>query len=949
MHEYELAPDELMHYGRGHLNGGHSGRYPWGSGDDPYQHESGLHGSVADLKAKGMSDKEIAEGWGISINELKTRLSAEKTLSRAMQYEKILKMAEKGMTPTEIGREIGRNESSVRSLLDTARAARNNEAIATANMLKEEVEKYGPTYVGKGTINRLDKYVSETKLETAIFMLEQQGYKVHNVKVRQMGTGKLTTMQVLAPPTKDPGKQWREILDNSDQIHVINETYSEDGGKTWEHIEPPRSVSSKRVYIRYAEDGGSDKDGLIELRPNVEDLDMGKNQYAQVRIAVDGTHYMKGVAVYNSKFPKEAEGYDIIYNSKKPRGTAPKKVFKEMKDNPDNPFGALIKGDEYDDEGNLIREVGQRHYIDKNGKKQLSAINIIQEEGGWGNWKKSLASQMLSKQTPELAERQLKLAYDKKVREFEEIKSLTNTAVQQKLLDSFSSDCDTSAVHLKAAPLPGQRSHVLVPFPKMRDDEIYAPNYPDGTIVSLIRYPHEGRYQIPTLRVNNNGVNTAEARRILGNAPDAVGINVRVANILSGADFDGDTVLVIPNPGGTLIKNDMSDAFEELRKFDTDIYSRSHFPEGQNNWLKVGPKNQKEYDDKGNLIPHDGFKRNFEMGKISNLITDMTLKKAKPEELVRATKHSMVVIDAEKHDLNWKQSYIDNGIEELKKKYQENPNSKKGYGGASTLISRAKSPVQINERKAFYRNQIDPETGEIHWRETGTKKRAKDPKTGEWYDTDNPKTQEVHAMEAVKDAHELSSGTRIENIYADYANKMKLLGNEARKYMVSLDNMKTNKEATKEYAEEVSSIKAKLNNALKNKPLENKAQAIAGAKLKILLEEHPDMSFEEKKKHSGMLLAEARNRLGASKSRIKLTPKEWEAIQQGAISHTTFLQVLNNTDMDRIKEYAMPRDYTPKLSRTEINYAKALLKNMNQADVAQILGVSVSTLQRALE
>lgn len=941
---FELEEDYLEHYGTKR----HSGRYPWGSGEDPYQHEGGIHGAVNELKGKGMSETEIANGWNISVGELKTRLSAEKTLKRAANYEKVMDMKNKGMSNVDIGKALGVNESTVRSYLDAGKAVRNNEAIATAKMLKDEIEKHGPTYIGKGTSNRLN--ITDTKLDTAVFMLQEQGYKVHNVRVRQMGTGKLTTMQVIAPPSEDSGKQWRDILDNADKIHVIDETYSEDGGRTWEHIEPPRSISSKRVYVRYAEDGGADKDGLIEIRPNVEDLDMGKNQYAQVRIAVDGTHYMKGMAVYNSRFPKEAEGYDIIYNSKKPKGAPFEKVFKEMKlDQPDNPFGALIKDNEYDDDGNLIREVGQRHYIDKNGKKQLSAINIINEEGNWGNWRKSLASQMLSKQSAELAERQLKLAYDKKVREFEEIKSLTNTAVQQKLLESFSSDCDTSAVHLKAAPLPGQRSHVIIPFPKMKDTEIYAPNYPDGTIVSLVRYPHEGTYQIPTLTVNNTGPTMGEARRILGNAPDAVGINVRVANILSGADFDGDTVLVIPNPGGNLIKNNMSPAFEELRKFDTEIYNRDHFPEGQNNWPKVGPKSKKEYDKNGNLIPHDGFKRNLEMGKVSNLITDMTLKKAKPEELIRATKHAMVVIDAEKHDLNWKQSYIDNGIEELKKKYQENPNSKKGYGGASTLISKAKSPVMVAERKPFYRNQIDPETGEIHWQTTGALKRAKDPKTGEWYDTDKPKTQEVHAMEAVKDANELSSGTIMENKYADYANKMKLLGNEARKYMISLQNMKTNKQAAKVYEKEVSSIKAKLNEALKNKPLENKAQAIAGARLKILLDEHPDMTFEEKKKHSGMLLAEARQRLGASKHRIKLTPKEWEAIQQGAISHTTFLQVLNNTDMDVIKNYATPRDYTPKLSRTEINYAKALLKNMPQADVAQILGVSVSTLQRALE
>ena len=38
-----------------------------------------------------------------------------------------------------------------------------------------------------------------------------------------------------------------------------------------------------------------------------------------------------------------------------------------------------------------------------------------------------------------------------------------------------------------------------------------------------------------------------------------------------------------------------------------------------------------------------------EMGKISNLITDMTLKGATQDELARAVRHSMVVIDAEKH------------------------------------------------------------------------------------------------------------------------------------------------------------------------------------------------------------------------------------------------------------------------------------------------------------
>ena len=39
---YEDKPsiNELMHEGRGHLDGGHSGRYPWNSGKDPMQADS---------------------------------------------------------------------------------------------------------------------------------------------------------------------------------------------------------------------------------------------------------------------------------------------------------------------------------------------------------------------------------------------------------------------------------------------------------------------------------------------------------------------------------------------------------------------------------------------------------------------------------------------------------------------------------------------------------------------------------------------------------------------------------------------------------------------------------------------------------------------------------------------------------------------------------------------
>ena len=98
-----------------------------------------------------------------------------------------------------------------------------------------------------------------------------------------------------------------------------------------------------------------------------------------------------------------------------------------------------------------------------------------------------------------------------------------------------------------------------------------------------------------------------------------------------------------------------------------------------------------------------------EMGKISNLITDMTLKGASDDEIERAVKHSMVVIDAVKHHLDYKQSYIDNNIDELKAIYQAKPTGRNG--GASTLISRASSTVyQYQEARDI---QLDSSGGRV--------------------------------------------------------------------------------------------------------------------------------------------------------------------------------------------------------------------------------------------
>ena len=64
------------------------------------------------------------------------------------------------------------------------------------------------------------------------------------------------------------------------------------------------------------------------------------------------------------------------------------------------------------------------------------------------------------------------------------------------------------------------------------------------------------------------------------------------------------------------------------------------------------------------------------MGIVTNLITDMNLIGADPDEMARAVKYSQVIIDAEKHKLNWKACKEEMRIAELQKKYQDIGNGK---------------------------------------------------------------------------------------------------------------------------------------------------------------------------------------------------------------------------------------------------------------------------------
>lgn len=891
-----VEEDILMHYGVKRR----SGRYPWGSGDNPYQHGGDFLARVEELQRLGKTEKQIADELRLSTTDLRMQVRVAKHERRALQADRARSLREDGKTLDEIASILGyANDSSVRALLNENTAANKNKAQATAEILKKELAEKGAIDVGTGVERQLG--VSTGVLQEALFILETEGYNRYGVGVPQVNDPKKRT---ITPVISVPEIDQREVYQNLDLVKSVGDYHSTDGGESWDKREYPASIDSSRVKILYGDEGGALKDGVIEIRRGVADLDLGDSHYAQVRILVDGTHYLKGMAMYSDDMP---DGADIVFNTNKHTGTPKMDVLKKIQDDPDNPFGALIKAN------------GQSHYIDADGNEKLSAINKLKEEGDWDKMSKNLSSQFLSKQPIQLIKKQLDLTYADAADEFSEICSLNNPTVKRKLLLDFADECDSAAVHLKAAALPRQSTQVILPLNAMKETEIFAPNYRDGEKVVLIRYPHGGTFEIPELTVNNKN---QTAVSVLGkNIRDAVGINPKVAERLSGADFDGDQVIVIPTGGRVKIQS--TPALKDLKDFDP---KTDYSTEG-----KTGVR-----------LLAKGAATQRQMGEISNLITDMTLKGATEPEIARAVKHSMVVIDAAKHKLDYRQSEKDNGIAELKKKYQGFDDETGHHGGASTLLSRRKQDVEVPERQGS--GVIDPLTGKVVYKESG--RTYVDPRTGKTVAA----TTKVKRILAVDDVRSMSSGTLQEEAYADYANKMKDLANKARLEYKATPTLKRSASAAKAFEPEVNRLMAALKVAQLNAPLEREAQRIANARVKAKVQANNITDKDEISKIRRAAISDARNSTGASgkRTRITISDGEWTAIQSGAISDTTLSEILRYAEPKTVRERATPRR-TTQLSDARISRIKAMANSGHtNAEIAEALGISTSAVSKYL-
>lgn len=923
--ELDEEDGALAHYGKSKMDGAPgpgSGRYPLGSGEDPNQHRGDFISRVRELRKSGMSEKDVAKAVGYSsTSQLRTAYSNAVNERRATQISSARAMLADGKTQAQVARELGINESTLRSLLNERSEARTKAAQKTADFLRRQIDEKGMIDVGTGV--EMELGISREKLGQALQILRADGYEVYGGGVPQAtNPGKQTNIKVICPP----GTEHKEIYD-FENVHTITDykrRVDEDGSEHFDKgFEYPASMDSSRLMIRYRDDvapdghTGVEKDGTIELRRGVQDLSLEGSHYAQVRILVDGDKYIKGMAVYSDDMP---DGVDVIFNTNKTHDQADK-VLKPIKNDPENPFGALLR-----------EEGGQYHYTDpETGERKLGLINKTRTEGDWGDWADALPSQFLSKQSMQLIQKQLGMSIADKQAEFDEIMALTNPTVKKNLLETFANDCDSAAVHLQAATLPRQKYQVILPIATLKDNEVYAPNYHDGETVALIRYPHGGPFEIPILTVNNKH---PDGRRILGSTPaDAIGINSSVAERLSGADFDGDTVMVIPcNSPQSKVKITSTPPLEGLKTFDNKMeygYSRV---ETDSNGDEHYYRNGHEFKIMSNT--------QMEMGKVSNLITDMTLRGATNDELERAVKHSMVVIDAEKHKLDWKASEQDNGIAALRKKYQEHfDEDGEAHYGASTLISRAKSPVAVLKRKGT--PKIDPETGELVYKEVREEYVDKTGKT-------RVRTQDSTQMAETKDARTLISpaDTPQERAYADYANRMKAMANEARKEFLRAGKIQYSASARETYTHEVEDLNAQLKLALSNAPRERQAQLAANSEVKAMRRANPDMSKKEIKKKSQQALSKNRIRYGAKRQVINLTPRHWEAIQAGAISENVLTKILRFADQDQVRAYATPRASLTLSAGKQARIQAMRSSGYTTSQIAAALGVSSSTVSK---
>ena len=182
----ESMEDYIEHYGMPRR----SGRYPWGSGENPYQHAVDFIGRVEQMRKDGFSyidedgkvwtgDTGIAKSMGLTTTEFRTELSICKNERRAYNVATAKSLKEDGLGETEIARRMSErlgkdiNESTVRSWLDKDSENRMNTAKEKAQYIKEQIDKKGIVEIGAGVDRQLG--ISPEMMKQVKYILDRDG------------------------------------------------------------------------------------------------------------------------------------------------------------------------------------------------------------------------------------------------------------------------------------------------------------------------------------------------------------------------------------------------------------------------------------------------------------------------------------------------------------------------------------------------------------------------------------------------------------------------------------------------------------------------------------------------------------------------------------------------------------------------------------------------------
>ena len=262
-----MSDDVLKHYGMPRR----SGRYPWGSGENPYQRTGLFKGWVKDQKAAGISAKDIADvakdagcSNEIILRSLKSAKYSPAEIMTAMDLnssryraiDSIGSEEEKAerdalirqyitvdqMSDTAIGKAMGLNESTIRSIRSKLDDDEKKGNMQTAEALKEALDRSeaGMLDIGKGSEYYIG--VSRTRLKNAVAILQEQGYNVQYDKVNQPFSGEQTSLMILTKNDKD----WKDVHNNLDKITPLGDFYCEDGSNGILKVKAPTSIDSKR-------------------------------------------------------------------------------------------------------------------------------------------------------------------------------------------------------------------------------------------------------------------------------------------------------------------------------------------------------------------------------------------------------------------------------------------------------------------------------------------------------------------------------------------------------------------------------------------------------------------------------------------------------------------------------------------------------------------------------